>query len=481
MKKSLRFSLLCLFTLLAGSMAAETTVTFIPAETMPTAEETSVSKDGITLKVSGGLMNGDLNYRTYKGQTLTVSSTIGKITKITLTSTVDDPTEKYGAGYSEWSTGSFTANGSEGVWTGEADEVVLTAGDHQVRATVYTVTVDGDQVNPQPQPTEVQLYAENFTTDQGKFTIEDKSLPEGLDYVWVQDSRYGMKATAYLGGENLAAESWLVSPVIDLTKATETSISFSHALNFFADLDHAKDEATVWVKIGNADWTKLDGVTYPETFSWTFVDSKISTPACDGKKVQFAFRYKSTAEKAGTWEVKNFVLKGQGEAKVEGEDQPEEVKTVSTTEALALIAQLADGKSTSENYYVTGVVVGIEEISVDYGNATFTIADNATDGADKQLKVFRAKGLNNEKIDDPEIIEVGNNVVIFGKLQKYVKDDVVTPEVSSCYIYSINAQSGIKGLTASERPTLLYNLNGQKVDAGYRGIVVKNGKKVLMK
>ena len=113
--------------------------------------------------------------------------------------------------------------------------------------------------------------------------------------------------------------------------------------------------------------------------------------------------------------------------------------------------------------------------------ATFTIADNATDGADKQLKVFRAKGLNNEKIDDPEIIEVGNNVVIFGKLQKYVKDDVVTPEVSSCYIYSINAQSGIKGLTAGERPTLLYNLNGQKVDAGYRGIVVKNGKKVLMK
>jgi hypothetical protein len=100
---------------------------------------------------------------------------------------------------------------------------------------------------------------------------------------------------------------------------------------------------------------------------------------------------------------------------------------------------------------------------------------------DKQLKVFRAKGLNNEKIDDPEIIEVGNNVVIFGKLQKYVKDDVVTPEVSSCYIYSINAQSGIKGLTAGERPTLLYNLNGQKVDAGYRGIVVKNGKKVLMK
>lgn len=38
-----------------------------------------------------------------------------------------------------------------------------------------------------------------------------------------------------------------------------------------------------------------------------FVDSgEISLSSYDGKKIQIAFKYKSTEEKAGTWEIDEF-------------------------------------------------------------------------------------------------------------------------------------------------------------------------------
>ncbi len=476
--------MVCFCLLFAGSMAAESVIKFVPAETAASATQTSVSNGGVTLTVSGGMLNREDNYRTYKDQTLTVSSTVGKITKIAFASTVEDPSSNYGAAYSEWSSGSFTAEGANGVWTGEASEVVLTAGNHQVRATYYEVTIDGEAGGDDPvDPVVVakELYKEDFTAGQGKFTIEDKTLSEGLSYVWSQDSRYGMKASAYVGGSNLAAESWLLSPEIDLSKATETSITFSHALNYFLDIERAKSEATVWVKVNGGDWSQLDGVTYPSELSWSFLDCTIDTKAYDGKKVQFGFKYVSTEEKAGTWEIKTFVVKGQGEASVAGDDKPEEVKNITTTEALALIAELADGKTTSENYYVSGVVVSIDEINLGYGNATFNIADDANAGAEKQLKVYRAYGLDNAKIEDENYLKTGDIVVVFGKLQRYEKDGVITPEVSKGYVYAIKNNTGIDGVKVLSSPTPFYNLRGQQVDASYRGIVVKDGRKYLMK
>ena len=44
--------------------------------------------------------------------------------------------------------------------------------------------------------------------------------------------------------------------------------------------------------------------------SWSFVPTgDISLSAYAGKKVQVAFRYTSTASKAGTWEIKNLTVK----------------------------------------------------------------------------------------------------------------------------------------------------------------------------
>lgn len=154
------------------------------------------------------------------------------------------------------------------------------------------------------------IFSQAFkTAGQGDFTIDNKTLPEGLEFVWSYDSKYGMKASAFANSKNFAAESWLVSPAIDLSGAKKPVLTFRHALNFFTDVNKAKEEASLWAKPEGGEWAKLSGVTYPESLSWTFVDSgEIDLSAYAGKKIQVAFRYVSTAEKAGTWEVDAFSI-----------------------------------------------------------------------------------------------------------------------------------------------------------------------------
>lgn len=67
-----------------------------------------------------------------------------------------------------------------------------------------------------------KAYLEDALTQKdNSFTIENVTLPEGSTYVWSFDSRNGgyMKASAFVGGKNLASEALLVSPEVDLTDA----------------------------------------------------------------------------------------------------------------------------------------------------------------------------------------------------------------------------------------------------------------------
>ena len=109
-------------------------------------------------------------------------------------------------------------------------------------------------------------------------------------------------------------------------------------------------------------------------------------------------------------------------------------------------------------------------LSTSYGNATFIIADE--NDANAQIKVFRAKGYNNEMITDEAFIKEGDKVVVIGKLQKYVKNDVVTPEVSSCYIKSIETATGIQNVKISKANGAIYNLAGQQVEKATKGIYI---------
>ena len=101
----------------------------------------TITKDGVTITVSSGILgtyNNESHYRIYKNQTLTVTSTVGNVKKVSFTCTANGDA-KYGPGCFTWSTGEYTYSGPTGTWTGDAAEVVFTASLNQVRASQIVV------------------------------------------------------------------------------------------------------------------------------------------------------------------------------------------------------------------------------------------------------------------------------------------------------------------------------------------------------
>ncbi len=147
---------------------------------------------------------------------------------------------------------------------------------------------------------------EGLFDSQGDFVIEDKQLPDELTYIWTWSGSYGMKASAYLNDTNYASESWLISPVIDLSQLTSATLTFQQAGNFFSDM---QADCSVLVSTDRQDWTPLTVEGWPEGNSWTFYDSTADLSAYAGQsQVYIAFRYTSSDMKAGTWEVRNVVV-----------------------------------------------------------------------------------------------------------------------------------------------------------------------------
>ena len=107
-------------------------------------QEFTITKEGLTITVSSGLLgtyNNEHHYRIYKNQTLTVTSTVGNIAKIEFTCTANGD-EKYGPGCFTASTGEYGHDGAAvGTWTGDAATITFTASANQVRATQIVVTL----------------------------------------------------------------------------------------------------------------------------------------------------------------------------------------------------------------------------------------------------------------------------------------------------------------------------------------------------
>ena len=147
---------------------------------------------------------------------------------------------------------------------------------------------------------------EGLFDSQGDFVVEDKQLPEELNYIWTWSGSYGMKASAFLNNTNYASESWLISPVIDLSQLTSATLTFQQAGNFFSDM---QADCSVLVSTDRQEWTPLTVEGWPEGNSWTFYDSTADLSAYAGQsQVYIAFRYTSSDMKAGTWEVRNVVV-----------------------------------------------------------------------------------------------------------------------------------------------------------------------------
>ncbi len=165
----------------------------------------------------------------------------------------------------------------------------------------------GTKPGDDPKPVGEGYFMDFKTTgSQGDWTIEDKTLPEGLTYVWNFDSKYGMKASAYLNKTNYAAESWLVSPQIELPAGVKT-LTVHQALNFLNGNNRA-DYVNIMVSTDKTNWSVVNMTGWPAGTDWTFGDYTGDFSAYAGKKIYLAFKYVSTTTCATTWEVEKLSI-----------------------------------------------------------------------------------------------------------------------------------------------------------------------------
>ncbi len=263
-----------------------------------------IVQDNVSLSVTDGstptrlyqdYTTKEIALRAYGGAVLTLTATDGKNLSQVVFETANDK------GAFTVTTGTQTGM----TWTGNASTVEF-AVSSSVRLSKITVTFEGESGGSEPTPpVSDALFEETFANGQGAFTIDDASLGDGLTYVWKADTKYGyMKASAYANKTNIASESWLVSPEFDLTSETDATLSFEHVGNFFTG-DMAT-MATVWARVAGGEWSQLAVSAYPEADGWSpWVEATASLSAFVGHKAQIAFKYVSTDDKAGTWEVKN--------------------------------------------------------------------------------------------------------------------------------------------------------------------------------
>jgi hypothetical protein len=160
---------------------------------------------------------------------------------------------------------------------------------------------------------------------------------------------------------------------------------------------------------------------------------------------------------------------------------------ISVAKALEIIEALENGKTTTEVYQVKGFVVGTPDFQRKadgtlYGNVNFDMADEK--GGATKLTVFRAKGFDGAAFTEETInqFKEDDEVVFEGKLQKYVKNEAVTPELTNGKLISVNGNTnGVYVIKAAAVNAPVYNLAGQRVEKAVKGLYIQNGRKFVVK
>lgn len=112
--------------------------------------------------------------------------------------------------------------------------------------------------------------------------------------------------------------------------------------------------------------------------------------------------------------------------------------TLTVAEAITAADALADNAESAQKVYVEGFAVNVSEYSAQYGNQDFYLADDAS-ATESTFMVYRAKP---EKDGAAYPVIKGDQLRLFGKLKKYVKDGATTLEIVSPTVEFIAEAAG---------------------------------------
>ena len=126
---------------------------------------------------------------------------------------------------------------------------------------------------------------------------------------------------------------------------------------------------------------------------------------------------------------------------------PEEAKAwnipaeaIDVLQAREICAGLASGATTGTKYYVMGYVKKIHDKHASgvsgFGNAQFFMENVKGANSSEDFMAYQVYGLNGEKITDPNVVAVGDFVVIYGELTNYQGNTYETVGKGAAYIWN---------------------------------------------
>lgn len=398
-------------------------------------ETATVTKDGITLSIdkgtstsgAGNLYNGQ-QFRIYKGNILTVSSTVGNITQIVFTCTANGTT-KQGPGCFAAQDG-YSYEGKIGTWVGNAAAVNFTAESNQVRATTIEVTVSGETGSTKKAAglkfSETTVNYELGTT----FTAPTFTKETTAAVKFVSDN----EEVATVNAEGVIAATGKEGKAVITASAEEND-----------DFNAGTATCTVYVYHMNV-YKKATAVEAGKDYLIV---------AQRDEKTYYAAPVKYNAEKPYGY-LNSFKVDGI----------VDELKIKSSYNDAFTFEGVEGGYAIKDanGYY----------LYMDGKHASFQLGDEA-----KAWTVEPAENGTFTITNNGQFIQYGNGTFTTFGAWTEAQENAVKPML---FVLD-DAASSINGVqtTVKAQSNVRYNIAGQRVAADYKGIVIINGKKYLQK
>ena len=298
------------------------------------------------------------------------------------------------------------------------------------------VVIRGKVVNfrgSTPETVQKKAYLYSLNGKQGDDTQPEEPAGDPKGSGTLTDPFNSVAANNFAGAlgadEKTSRDIYIQGKIVSIAKNGQFNEQYGNATFYISDDGKSGGQFYVFrtLYLGNRKWTKGD------------MEVKVGDDVIICGKLT---NYMGNTPETVANESYIYSLNGKtGEG-----DQPSDPSEPQTTidnpytvsQALDVISKLGEGATTDTEEYTKGKINKIDEISAQYGNATYYITDG-----EKEIKVFRGKYLEQASFTSEDQLKEGDEVIVCGKLQRYIdKNGVETPEIAQGnYIVSLNNSS----------------------------------------
>ena len=190
------------------------------------------------------------------------------------------------------------------------------------------------------------------------------------------------------------------------------------------------------------------------------------------------------------------VVEGNSIYSLNGETEPpassvDISNTIETAYTVAEAHELIEaGEDLETQVYIKGIITRIDKVNLTYGNADYYISGTDTVGG--PLQVYRGYYFDGTKFTSEDQIQVGDEVVIYGKLSTYEGRHQLAMGNMICSLTDGDGTVGTDRIKAEYQTlTDVYSLSGVRVRSQVsvseatkglpKGIYIVNGKKVIVR